>query len=227
MLRRSLILTSLLTLIAASAIHAQTRVGTIHDNLLIRDSKRYFYGLPEDKYEGSPFLNNSFVTGYVYTGKDKFAGVPMRYNIYSDLIEFQDGGHTYLLEPDPRLVKVEIGDDVFVVRNFKYMAKKQNGFLEVLENGKMKLFAKKLINLREKNELQDVPAKYSRLPDMFYVQVESDPLIRVVTVKQLISSLPDKQEEMKQFVKAENISSKEQEDLVKFVEFYNSLFIAH
>ena len=105
MSRRSLILTSLLLVMIASAIHAQTRVGTIHDNLLIRDSKRYLYGLPEDKYEGSPFLDDSYVTGYVYAGKEKFAGVPMRYNIYSDLIEFQDGGHTYLLEPDPRLIK--------------------------------------------------------------------------------------------------------------------------
>ena len=99
--------------------------------------------------------------------------------------------------------------------------------MEVLENGKMKLFAKKLINMREKNELLDVPAKYSRLPDIFYVQVESEPLIKVTTVKQLISTLPDKQEELKQFVKAENISSKEEGDLVKFVAFYNSLFIAH
>lgn len=226
MLLNKTLATILLSLSVLSVSYGQRSIN-IHDHLLIRDSNRYLFGVMSDDYEGSPYLNDEFVLGYVYQGSLKFEGVPMRYNIYADVMEFQDKGHTFLLEPDPRITKIEIGHQVFVVREFKHLTKVQNGFLEVLKEGKASLMAKKLVNFREKMELRDIPAKFARLDDAYYYKIDDQPVLKTSSLKALIESFPDKHGELTQFAKAAKISTKNGADLVKLFEYYNSLFSAH
>ena len=202
---------------------AQKGGYNIHDHLLIREANRYRQESAGAKYDGSPYLDEQFVVGYVYQGKNKFNGVPMRLNIHEDIIEFQEAGITYLLDPDPHITRIELGERIFVVDNFKYLAKKGNGFQELLETGRITLLAKKAVSYRKEMPLQGIPAKYTRLPDILYYKIENQTPNKVGNIRNLIEDLPDNKEAVRKFVEAEKISTKNPEDVLKLVRFYNSL----
>ena len=219
---RQIAVAALLILFTTLETWAQRGGFNIEDHLLIRVAHQYRDGRAEEQYEGSPFLSDKFASGNVSTGKETFKAVSMRYNVYDDVIEFEHKGQIYLLDPEPRIGRIELGTDVLVVRKFD-AAKRETGYLMLVEEGKLKLFARKVVNYRKAVPLQSIPAKYSRQPDVFYVQLADHGLSKVGSVKGLIAELPDKQQEMLQFVKAEKISAKDLNDLVKLIRFYNSL----
>ncbi|MEX1240707.1 MAG: hypothetical protein WEB30_13360 [Cyclobacteriaceae bacterium] len=217
------IFTSFLLVATSIGTWAQRGGINIEDHLLIREAIHYRSEPQQEQYEGSPFHRDTFELGYVYAGKEKFNPVSLRYNIVEDVMEFQHHGQIYLLDADARITRIEIGQEVFLARNFPLAKKEGGGFLELVEAGKLKLLSKKVVNYRKAVPLQGLPAKYSRQPDIFYVQVDDFPLSKVSSVKNLIASLPDKRQEMLQFSKTEKISARDRNDLLKLVRFYNSL----
>jgi hypothetical protein len=197
----------------------------IYDHLLIRDSNRALYGEPAEVYEGSPFLNDAFTPGFVYLGEERSAKVPIRYNIHADVMEFEEGGSRYVMEPNNQITKIEIGDHRFVVEAF--LPKKQNGFFELLGEGKLTILAKKAVNHRKNDEMHNIPAKYARLPDTYYYKIENGIVTRMSSLKNLIRSLPDKQDQVSKYAEEEKITVKDPNDLLKLANFYNSLFAAN
>lgn len=195
----------------------------LEDHLLIREKNLAMYGASAKSYEGSPYLNETFVMSYVYAGEQKYKAVPMRYNIAADVMEFQTGGRTLLLDPDPRIGKVEMGDHVFVVERLKLKTKPENTFLELMHEGKLSVLAKKSVNYRENNDITQVPAKYSRSADTYYYRIGDQPPSKLTTIKNLLESLPDHRDKATEFIKAEKISLKKEEDLLKLAAYYNSL----
>src|SRR5690349_3664173 len=207
--------TVLLTACVCPFINGQAGIN-IHDHLLIRDSNRYLYGSPEEKYEGSPYLNDEFQTAYVYAGKMKFNGVPMRYNIHEDIMEYQERGQTFLLEPDPKITKIEMGNQVFVV-----LPDAANGFFELRYEGRLSLLSKMVINYRKANYVTAVPAKYSRQDDVFYIIAPDRPARKVTSLKQFLDYVNEKKDELAQYANAENLSFRRGEDILKLVKYHN------
>ena len=192
----------------------------ILDHLLIKAAEQVSEGVPRETYEGSPYLQETFVVGHVYFGEVKSLPVAVRYNIHADFMEIQVEGVTYLLKPDPRITKIQIGEQTFVPEGFNPL--KKTVYLELVENGKLTLLARKTVNYRKKIEISGVPAKYSRQPDQYYYKFDKQPVAKITSVKDIIENSPERKEELSQFVKAEKISSKDRHDLVKLVTYYNS-----
>jgi len=53
--------------------------------------------------EGSMYVRDSFIHGIVATDKDTFYNLPMKYNVYEDVIEFQYKDEIHILEPAKRV----------------------------------------------------------------------------------------------------------------------------
>ena len=90
------------------------------------------------------------------------------------------------------------------------------------------LFSKKMMKFQQPLKGRaldggDLPAKYSRLSDAYFYRIGEGELKPVGNLKELISTFPDKQEELKQYAKQEKISPKKEEELVKLIRYYNSL----
>jgi hypothetical protein len=213
------IFASLFAILTFSAAHAQRGGFNIADHLLIREAKSFGDGRPKVVYEGSPYLNDEFKTGVVSAGTMQFNGVPMRYNIVDDVMEYQVVGQTFLLDPDPKITKIVIGDQTFVVVS--------NGFYELQVEGKLSLLSKKVINYRPNNDLTGVPAKYSRQEDIHYLILADLSQEKVTTMKNFLDFIPDKKEEMTALAKTEKLSVKDWDDLVRLVKYYNSLSTAN
>lgn len=222
MTSRHAFLTVTFMLLASPALRAQRGIN-LSDHLLIKTSDAYLYGAPDPDYEGSPYIADEFVMTTVYTEKLKLDPLPMRYNIFANVMEFRQLNETFLLEADTRIAKIQMGDRVFVVEDFKFMGKKQPWFMELLEPGKLTLLAKNSVAFRKKIEINDIPAKYSRSADVYYLRIGDQDLIKVGSMKDLIASLPEKQQELTQFAKEQKLSTKDRDDLVKLARYYNSL----
>jgi hypothetical protein len=199
----------------------------LSDHMMIMDSKKFGKDEGAEPVVGTPYLTEAFVNGDVYSKKGKFSGLPMRYNIYTDNIEFKEKNATYILDPSADIRKVDMGTYRFVVEQYEVKGKSKLGFFTLLDSGKVTLMSKKEVNFREKQppkalETDWSPAKYTPAGEEYHFKIGSGPLQKVSSVKKLIESLPDKQDEVKEFAGKEKIS-KNEEELTKLIKFYNSL----
>ena len=179
------------------------------------------------KIEGTPYLNEQFVEGEIVFGEANRTKVPVRYNAFQDMMEYQQNGKALALDPSKKIREVKMGDEVFIVDKYNMEGKSKYGFLNLLDTGKMTLVSKKIVKYQEplKNrglDGGDLPAKFSRASDAFFYRIGDGELKEIGNLKELIAGLPDSQEEIKQFAKKEKISPKKQEELRKLVRYYNS-----
>jgi hypothetical protein len=179
------------------------------------------------KVEGTPYLSEKYVAGEILFGTSR-STVPLRYNAYQDLMEYQQNGKALVLDPSTKIKSVRLGESTYIVDKFEFDGKTKYGFLNLLDSGKVTLVAKKVIKYQEPLKGKaldggDLPAKFSKPSDAYFYRVGNGELQEVDNIKNMIASFPDKQEEVKQFAKKEKISPKKEEELVKLVRYYNSL----
>src|SRR5687767_11904721 len=179
------------------------------------------------KIEGTPYLSEKYVPGEILFGTSR-STVPLRYNAYQDLMEYQQNGKALVLDPSTKIKSVRLGESTYIVDKFEFDGKTKYGFLNLLDSGKVTLVAKKVIKYQEPLKGRaldggDLPAKFSKSSDAYFYRVGNGELQEVNNIKDMIASFPDKQEEVKQFAKKEKISPKKEEELVKLVRYYNSL----
>jgi len=177
--------------------------------------------------EGTPYLDDKFVPGVIYHD-NTLHKVPVRYNIFKDVIEYMEGTVNMSLEPGPNITKVFIGANTFVVQKFEFNRKTKFGYLALLDSGKVMLYSKKVVSFEkakkaEAPDYRDHLARYDREPDVFYYKIGDGELHEVESIKSMIATLPEKQDELTLFAKKEKISPKKEEKIIKFVQYYNSL----
>ena len=214
---------TLTLLLILDASLAQDLTGN-RDRLLVELTKQGTRAPVED-YEGSPFLDKTFVEGEIYSFKNKFIGVPLRYDIFNDNMEFKQNNYVYTLLPEPHIKKVQFDGNTFIV---EAIGKGKFRFLTQLDSGKVVLMSKKVVLFQKKRqpkgyETAATSAKFTRNQDIFFYKIGESGITKVSSLKSLIESLPDKQDDVNQFVKKEKISAKKEEDLVKLIKYYNSL----
>jgi hypothetical protein len=203
---------------------AQDIIGN-RDRVLVELSKRRT-STPVVDYDGSPFLNENFVKGEIHISKNKFIDVPLRYNIFSDNIEFKQNDIVYALLAEPKIKKVQFDGNTFLVEP---IGKGKFEFLVLLDSGKVVLMSKKRVVLfQEKKrpsafETKPPKAKFIRERDVYFYKIGQSGTTKVSSLKSLIENLPDKQGDVNQFAKKEKISAKKEEDLVTLIKYYNSL----
>jgi hypothetical protein len=198
----------------------------IRDHMLIDLSKKVDHRV--DDFEGSPFLSEDFVVGDVYSNQKSYRNILLRYNIFNDNMEFKQNNTTYALYPEPRITKVRLEDEIYVVEKHEVKGKMIYGYLERLDSGKVILLSKKIVRFTEKQdpkalESASKPARFTRTQDEYYYKIDNGEVSKVGSLKNLIESLPDKKDDVTSYAKKEKISTRNEAELLKLVKYYNSL----
>jgi len=215
-------------LLILSAAHAQKAMN-LDQHLLIKISDKTLYGDPAaEKVVGTPYLNDNFVIGVVYSHAVKYTGVSMRYNIYDDNIEFKQNNKLFILDPQQKINRVELDGRIYVIDSYEYKGKIRLGFFGLLDSGRVVLLSRNVVTYKEQQapkalESGPTPAKYTRAPDTYFYRIGDGVLMKVDNIKKMIDGFPDKQTELTEFVKKEKISARKEADLLKLVKYYNSL----
>lgn len=197
------------------------------DHMLLLDSRKVLYGDGQAvEIKGTPYLAETFDSADVYTIKGVFTAVPMRYNIYEDYLEFKNKDVVYILDPALNIKRVDFKDYSFVVEKFEAGRKMKLGFFVLLDSGKVTLLAKKTVSYREpqpdKAMQEAKPGRYTKTGDEYLFKIGKGPLTEITSIKKMVESFPDRQNELKEFVSKEKIS-KNEEELIRLVRYYNSL----
>ena len=177
--------------------------------------------------KGTPYLDEAYATGVIYYANKK-QDASIRYNAFQDLIEYQQSGRALVLDPSETIKKVCVGTLTLLPQKYEFKGKPKLGYLAVLDSGKVILLSKKQVTflpLRKGGALDgsDQPAEFKRSADIFYYKIGDGPLQEVESIKSMIASFPDRQEEMTQFAKKEKISPRKEKELIQFIQYYNSL----
>ena len=186
--------------------------------------------LTENDIEGSPYLNDDFIKGTIYTiSQTKYVDVPLRYNIYSEQVELKSGdGPVQALAPPEIVEKVEFGDYILVYVPFKVSRNIRRGFFRVIESGdKAVLLARAQVLFEDAKEpaaYQDAkPPRFARKPDDYYIRAGKEPAQLISRKKDLEEVFPDHKKEVRSFIKKNKVKPNKPERMAELVKFYNSL----
>lgn len=185
--------------------------------------------LTERDINGSPYLQDDFVNGTIYTkSKQMYTDVPLRYNVYNDQIEFKNAHKAVLCLSQPESIeRINIGNMNFVYVKYMLLKKVKSGFFEELQSGKASLYARKEVDFIKATRpagYQDAqPPKFQPRPDAYYISVDGQPAVLVSGKKDLIEAFPDHQDEVTTFIKKNKVKPNKSDKLIALVEYYNSL----
>jgi hypothetical protein len=227
MLRKYLLFAAALLPVHLSMAQGRPYIGdgaNIIDHMLIKEAKDVTSDESRFPIEGTPYLDEEFTKGTVITQKGIFSNVEMRYNIHTDVIEFRQKGITYQLDPVPEIIRVDMGDRRLVVGAEDN--KGRLGFYEMLDSGAVTLLSRPKVVFREGKppqalQAKPTPARYMRLPDVYYYRAKGGPITRITSLKKLLADMPGDAAALKAFVDKEKISTRKREDLVRLFQHCN------
>jgi len=185
--------------------------------------------LTENDIKGSPYLNDEFVNGSIYTiQKLQYNDIPLRYNIYNDNLEFKTPEDVVQALSTPDIVdKAVFGETHLVYSPYLLSGKNKKGFFIVLEEGKVSLYSKPGVLFRERTEpgayKDPEPPKFVKKSDEYYIRVGTGQAQIIGNKKELIAAFPDNQDKITSFMSKNKTKTNKPESLKELVKYYNSL----
>ncbi|RMG20777.1 MAG: hypothetical protein D6730_19170 [Bacteroidetes bacterium] len=194
---------------------------------------------PPPEVMGSPYLDKHFASGEVfyttrntldedfYFKKNHYDSIPLRYNIFTDEMEFYRYEEILSLLPMPMIEKVVIGRDTFLYRPHRPDCEACGGYFLLLENGRARLVAKlkvEYVEAKAARALQDpVPAHYVRRRDLYYLISPQGELHPITSVKNLLPLLQPYETELAAFAKKHKVSARKAHKLRLLIRAYNAM----
>lgn len=173
--------------------------------------------------DGSPYLNTDFENGFVVT-KDsiQYAGLALRYNIFNDVIEFERNDVAMELNENFPLLYVVVDDEVFV------KASNKEGYFQVVQAGKTYLLKKLKVKYTDAKPASGYqaykrPAFAELKPDYYIAKELGGEAYELKSTGDFAEILADRNSDLRAFLKKEKIKIDREADLVKVLDYYNSL----
>jgi hypothetical protein len=185
--------------------------------------------LTESNIKGSPYLDDEFNYGSIYTvDKKHFADIPLRYNIYNDDLEFKNPeGQVQALATPDIVEKAVFGSIQLVYCPYVVSNKNKKGFFVVLEEGKASLYSKPGVVFREGTApgayKDPEPPKFVKKSDEYYIRFGSGQAQLIGNKKELMAAFPDNKSKIESFMSKNKIKTSKPESLKELVRYYNSL----
>jgi hypothetical protein len=178
--------------------------------------------------QGTPYLNKEFSPGKIFTSEGTiYENILLRYNAYSDDLEFQKGEDTYNIEPKTIVKRAEFGGAVFCCMKYDLFGKTQNGLFEVLTEGKATLLIKYTIKFLEKDKVQPFvdtkPARFDAPKKEYYIAFSDLPAKLITNKKSLLELFGNQKDEMGSFILKNKLSIREDDAMTKIIAHFNSL----
>lgn len=186
--------------------------------------------LSELDIEGSPYLEEKFTNGIIYTtAKQKIMDIPVRYNIYSDNLEFKTPEKKILAISNPETLEL-IDFGKYKMGYISYVDKKriESSFFKIQEEGKATLYVKPVVFFQEEVKGDGIrpsrAAQFIPKPDLYYISIDNKPAVKIERKKDLINVFSDHQKEILLFLKENKVKNITKDgQLQRIVKFYNSL----
>ena len=181
-----------------------------------------------ESYVGTIYAHKEYLNSNTIDEKTGTYNALLRYNIFSDVIEYKNASNLYEITKTPS-THVRIGEDYFYFCQFKNeRGFNKEGYYVLTElNDNYRIYKKYDLEITEAKEMDgnhgaSQVGKIQIVESYFFE--ENGIIIELPdNKKELVAVFSDKEEELKEYVKNEKIKPRKQEDLIKFVAKYNAL----
>ncbi len=179
---------------------------------------------------GSPYVINAFTLGTINGIAETML---MKYNAYADEIEIDNGdGKVFILPKsnDFNVITLKTG---VVYKYHDYTDVKGSnvqGYLieKATKNNVTLLKKEKILLMPERHPVNGyenyVPPKFERVDDEFYLQLKNKSIVSFPKSKKKLQELfPNQKTEIETYLKANDLSFKKENDMIKIAEFVATL----
>jgi len=180
--------------------------------------------------QGSPYLNPEYVNGTVIDSDGKVTkDIPLRYNCYSDVLEYKKEDKNYDILPKEQVVRADFGDHTFCYIEYEDESgnTSNKGYFQILTDDKASLFVKYHISFYEREEVKGYsepkPDRFDNLTLTYWISFNKGPAKRILNKSKIQDIFPDKKNEMQIYISNQKLSFKKADDLKKIVSYYNTL----
>ena len=184
-----------------------------------------FYDAP---ITGTQYLNELYQKGTAIIDNDKEESRLMRYNAYTDEIEFLSKEQKPLKLLKRENIIVNLDGKIYEVKLYYFKNKIAKGYFNPLNKGEVVLYLqpKKRLSFAEApdNGYDDLnPAKYE-VKFEYYLKKGDKPLTKIEPGKKdILYYLSDRREEVKSFVSANKLKLRKVTDIIALLNYYNGL----
>jgi len=221
----------ILLFVLTNSLNAQTVLKGLMDNYRFKKMNEGGYvmdNLKMSDIQGSPYLVEEFISGKIITPEDvTYENLLLRYNAYSDDLEFQKGNDNYNIDPKSIVKKAEFGGMTYSYMNYDSFGKIQRGFFKILAEGNATLLIRYTIKFLEKEKVQPFvdpkPARFDAPKKEYYVSIVGLPAKIIANKKSLLELFGDRKDEMESFISKNKLSIREDDSLTKIITHFNSL----
>ncbi|MFO8233880.1 MAG: hypothetical protein R6U04_00550 [Bacteroidales bacterium] len=191
--------------------------------------------------QGTPYLSEKFLPSKVYfIDQDKPIEANLRYNAYSDDFEFFQGGNNYVISNMEHIDSIKYFGHNFV--HTAYTKKKgglfggstdeMEGFLARLVNGPCSLYKVYSVKFHDAKSAKTgyndpKPPRFEKETPIYCIQLKNDPHPRVIQSfreKKFLDNFGSLDKKLKKYIKESNIRLKEEDNLIKFIKYYNQQY---
>ncbi|MBW1294638.1 hypothetical protein [Aquimarina litoralis] len=181
-----------------------------------------------DEYDGSIYKSIRYKDASVIDEKSGTFDAKLRYNVYSDALEFKKGEDLFMLSKNPTS-HARIDGDYFYYCNFKTQrGLKRHGYYVLVElHEKYRIYKKYHLKVKEPSKTGAANGNNTagrvQIKTKYYLEERGTIMELPMNKKELLATLSDKEEELKKYIKKERIKVKKEEDLIRLVSRYNAL----
>ncbi len=200
----------------------------IYDQLrkIINTKEKDPYKIDWDNVKGSPYLYESYKLAQLYIADKSYGNIMMRFNTYSNEIELlpRDG------QEIGALMRVDDSRITFEGKTLKLFTFKdeegyeKKGYFLVLNDEKnvQLLLRKKCVFSPNEKALTmnqaDRAAKFTQY-DYYYIVKDGEPIQVDAKKKDILKLFPEKENDIKNYIKSEKLKLKKEEDLAKLIDY--------
>jgi hypothetical protein len=182
-----------------------------------------------DNVQGSPYYNESFLRGKVYTNNNEFFETELRYDAYNDEMQMLQNGNIIALLKFEKS-KIEISNEVYEahsytdddgssdIRYFINLTKPENTTKLLLCKSKKFVEGSKAQN----SYTTDKPPMFRDDPSYLILKDNTISPVKL-SKKKFLNFLEDKEKQIDNYISQKELNFKNEEDFVDVINFYNSL----
>jgi hypothetical protein len=195
---------------------------------------KVMHGIEYETYgttAGDPYIYKDFHEGELTLQNGETYRLDMRYDIYGNQVHLKNNDQIFGIIHPEKVASIVIDTLRLLYCNYvNSPGDKSSGegsYFILKTNGKCKLLLKKNIRIQDAElpkVLQDAkPAKFIYLSDTYYLKLDDKSALRINSKKDLFNLLADKKNELNEFINTNKLGTKNLNDLVKIISFYNNL----
>lgn len=181
--------------------------------------------------DGSPYLEDNLIGGVVKFNSGDSLNHFMRYNLYSDEIEYLDDGQLFtILKPQmKKLEYIHLNGNTIVYKEYYIRKQAETGYLLRLVKDRYSLYKRLRVEFQDavpaKTSLHEpTPAHFVAKNVQWFYSLNGKPISFFKADNKWLREIGlSYYDVLKSFVKKEHLKLRKEEDLITLFKYYNSL----